>query len=184
MSSNRKKRIKGLRTFTNANPLFNPLVPFGADGDLIDIFSGLDLEEQLIIGGNKTISFTDVDQHLTVKEKFFNFENQCIYTKISELITEPIYQLIQATTEQGQEGQLGYIENQEDTFIGDFYGKTELDIKISLYKGDVDEEDSKLLHIKRITVHGDEIEERIEQIENEENEGEGNIPEEPEEEEP
>jgi len=50
-------RIKGLRKKTGTSSYGN-LVPFGTDGILVDMLSGLDNEEELKLGGNHNVSIT------------------------------------------------------------------------------------------------------------------------------
>lgn len=51
-------RIKGLKQKTGSNSYTN-LIPFGTDGALIDMKSGLNLEEELLIGGQHYTSITE-----------------------------------------------------------------------------------------------------------------------------
>lgn len=176
MSSINKRRIKGLRKYSqsdNSTP-FSSLIPFGTDGDLVDIFSNLDLEEQLLLGGQKTISFEEDNEQLIVKEKLYNKAGMCCYSKKTNLTSAPSYQLIQVE-EDPQESQLGYQEEQElqEVFIGDFLGRLQLEIKVQLYKGDFDDpQNSKLLHTKNITFDSinQTFEERIQDFNQEEEE--------------
>ena len=151
MSSVNKKRIKGLRRYTqNSETSFSSMIPFGVDGDLVDSFSGLDLEEELLIGGQKIISFEENQDQLIVKQKYYNQVGECCYSKVSTITSAPTYQLIHAEGENGEEGQLGNTVN-EEYFIGDFLGNLQLQIIISLYKGDIDDsQNSTLLHTKNI----------------------------------
>lgn len=161
MSSINKKRIKGLRRYTqNSETPFSNMIPFGTDGDLVDIFSGLDLEEELLLGGRKTISFQEPQDALIITEKYFDRENNCCYSKVSNLTSANTYQVIQAT-EGEEEGVLGDVQEDQSTLIGDFLGRLELEITVYLYKGDVDEDDSTLLHIKNIKLNNGVFEETI-----------------------
>lgn len=52
-------RIKGLRKKTlNPSVPFDDLIPFGTDGQFVDLFDGLNLNEELLIGGAHSISVT------------------------------------------------------------------------------------------------------------------------------
>lgn len=64
------KRIKQIRqkTFNNG---FLP-IPFGADGNFIDMFSGLDLEEELKIGGNHYVQIESGEFDTTIVEYYSN----------------------------------------------------------------------------------------------------------------
>lgn len=65
-------RIKGIRQKTGQNT-YAPLVPFGTDAILVDFLSGLDLEQQLKIGGNHTTSIIENNENqTTVTEKYYN----------------------------------------------------------------------------------------------------------------
>lgn len=50
-------RIKGLRKKTGTSSYGN-LVPFGTDGILVDMLSGLNNEEELKLGGNHSVTVT------------------------------------------------------------------------------------------------------------------------------
>lgn len=172
MSSVDKKRIKGLRRYSqgdNETP-FSNMIPFGVDGDLVDSFSGLDFEEELLFGGQKIISFQEDQNQLIITQKYYNQLGECCYSKVSSLTSAPTYQLIEAEeineSGESEEGQLGYIENEEDNFIGDFLGRLQLQITVSLYKGDIDEdENSELLHVKNIDFKNIQISEnKVEEV--------------------
>ena len=51
-------RMKGLREKTGS-AIYANLIPFGTDGKLVDMLSGLDLEEELMVGGNHYVSIQE-----------------------------------------------------------------------------------------------------------------------------
>ena len=57
MSNNKLERIKGLRV--KGSNSYPDLVPFGPSGQLIDRFSGLDLEEELRLSGNRYVEIKE-----------------------------------------------------------------------------------------------------------------------------
>ena len=84
MSNKSKERIKGLRSvaqcFTidgSVKNIMDPMYPFGTDGDLVDMLSQLDLEEELKLGGSHWTQIEDnvdedhnIDQTI-IKEWYF-----------------------------------------------------------------------------------------------------------------
>lgn len=173
MSSINQKRIKGLRRYSQNDSSFSAMIPFGTDGDLIDTFSGLDLEEELLIGGKKTISFDENQDELIIIEKYYDKENECRYSKITNLTSASTYQIINADDEEGENSALGYTEEDpyQTVLIGDFLGKLQLEIKVQLYKGDIDE-DGVLLHTKNISLNEGVFEETLDVTEDQDNEEE------------
>lgn len=65
----KKDRMKGIREKTSS-AMYAPLIPFGTDGKLVDMLSGLDLEEDLIIGGDHHTVITQSDESTTISEIF------------------------------------------------------------------------------------------------------------------
>lgn len=57
-------RIKGLRQ-KQSDSSYNSLIPFGTDGVLVDMLSGLDNEQELKLGGNHTSVITEVNATTT-----------------------------------------------------------------------------------------------------------------------
>ena len=74
-------KIKGLRQKTGSNT-YNPLVPFGTDGNLVDMISTLDLEQELKLGGGH-VSSIDENGNNTVITETFTGDYTCV-TTISE----------------------------------------------------------------------------------------------------
>ena len=62
-------KIKGLRQKTGANT-YSALVPFGTDGNLVDMFSDLTLEEELKLGGNHISSIDESGSSVVITETF------------------------------------------------------------------------------------------------------------------
>ena len=72
MSSNQKERIKGLHVKTGPQS-YSSLMPFGSDGQLIDMISSLDLEQELKLGGNHYVELEEDDDNdvLVIKEWYY-----------------------------------------------------------------------------------------------------------------
>ena len=65
------KSIKEVRQ-KNQNGNYNASIPIGTDGSLVDMFSGLSLEEELKIGENHTTTVTDIDDGSTLISQTFD----------------------------------------------------------------------------------------------------------------
>lgn len=73
-------RIKGIRQKTNGG-VYSQLVPFGTDAILVDFLSGLDLQEELKIGGKHSTTITEEsDSQTSIIEKYYNDANPAIVT--------------------------------------------------------------------------------------------------------
>ena len=59
------ERVKGYRK-KRADDSYAPLVPFGSDGILIDMLSGLHLEYELVIGGKRNSTITENSTNILV----------------------------------------------------------------------------------------------------------------------
>ena len=71
MSSNKLERIKGLRV--KGSNSYLDLVPFGTSGQLIDMFSGLDLEEELRLSGNRYVEIKEQpNEALIIEEPYYS----------------------------------------------------------------------------------------------------------------
>ena len=87
-------RIKGIRQKTGADS-YSALVPFGADAEFIDFLSGLDLEQQLKIGGNHVTKITEnSDTQTTIVEKYYNEngssnDSDIEYTIVTIIVQNP-----------------------------------------------------------------------------------------------
>lgn len=71
MSYIEQPRIKQIRQ-KDSNGNYLTSVPLGADGFLVDMFSGLDLEEELKLGGNHYTEITEDDDVTIIKEWYFS----------------------------------------------------------------------------------------------------------------
>ena len=159
MSSQNKERIKGLHIKDSPNSYSN-LKPFGSDGQLIDMLSSLDLEEELKLGGNHYVELEEDDNNdvLVIKEWYYTQpkENKtraamsqfCTYSVVTSFTENTATTAIDVgqgnvLVDEQQNGNLIVIEN----------GETQSEIDISLYKGDLEENNSILLHTKRIIIN-------------------------------
>lgn len=159
MSSNKKERIKGLHVKISSDS-YSPLKPFGSDGQLIDMLSSLDLEEELKLGGNHYVELEEDDDNdvLVIKEWYYTQpkENKtraemsqfCTYS-VATSFTENTA----ATAIDVGQGNVLVDEQQNGNLIVIENGETQSEIDISLYKGDLEENNSILLHTKRIIIN-------------------------------
>ena len=128
MSSISLGRIKQIRPKENGQFLNN--IPIGTDGLLVDMLSGLDLEEQLRLGNDHYVEIQEVDEDTTnIKEWYFTEKkgNRTI-AQMSSLITYSTQIII-----------------------------TDSNITITLYKGDLPaQKETKIpLHTKNIAITED-----------------------------
>lgn len=79
-------RIKGLRQ-KQANGTFASLVPFGTDGNLVDMSSGLNNEEELKLGGNHEVSIVTNNDVTTVTELYYDDNNNIVLYTVESIIT-------------------------------------------------------------------------------------------------
>ena len=81
-------RIKGVRK-KQSDGSFATLVPFSTDGQLVDMISGLDLEQELKIGGLHNTIIRQVDNKTTsITEQYFNQDKSAIEYTLGTVITE------------------------------------------------------------------------------------------------
>ena len=75
------ERVKGFRK-KGTNDTYDALVPFGSDGILIDMLSGLHLEHELVLGGkrNTTITESTVNENIVVTNQYYNQSGTVQYT--------------------------------------------------------------------------------------------------------
>lgn len=78
-----KKRVKGYRK--KAETGYEAFIPFGSDGEFIDILSGLNLEEEMRLGGRRNVSFSENDNTITVTETYYNADGTQIYRVVTTL---------------------------------------------------------------------------------------------------
>lgn len=99
MSSIHTQRIKGLHTKLGDQE-YSTLIPFGSDGELIDMISTLDLEEELKIGGNHYFEISEEQENdiiivkqwylIEPKENENDLSNLCAYTVITAFYEIPV----------------------------------------------------------------------------------------------
>ena len=70
MSSRNLPRIKQIRPRNEGQ--FNISYPLGTDGQLVDMLSGLDLEEEFLIGPNHYVSINEEENITTIREWYFS----------------------------------------------------------------------------------------------------------------
>lgn len=86
MSSISIKRIKQVSKKTSSG--FTNPIPFGTDGLLVDMLSGLDLEEELKLGNNHSATIIQYQNNTTeIEEKYKNNEGSIEFSVLT-LITE------------------------------------------------------------------------------------------------
>ena len=81
-------RIKGLRQ-KRSDSSYNSLVPFGTDGILVDMLSGLDNEQEFKLGGNHDSVITEVnDTTTTIVETYKALNNSTVTYVVETTIVE------------------------------------------------------------------------------------------------
>ena len=82
-------RIKGLRQ-KSANGSFDSLVPFGTDGILVDMLSGLDSEQELKLGGNHITAISENinNSTTTITETYKALDNSTVTYIVETTIDE------------------------------------------------------------------------------------------------
>ena len=73
------ERVKGYRK-KRADDSYAPLVPFGSDGILIDMLSGLHLEYELVIGGKRNSTITENSTNIIFTNQYYNNAGNIQYT--------------------------------------------------------------------------------------------------------
>ena len=83
-------RIKGLRK-KQSNGAFGEFKPFGTDGTLVDMLSGLDNEQELKLGGNHSASIVEsvvnTENVTTITERYLDKTNTTIQYSVVTNIT-------------------------------------------------------------------------------------------------
>lgn len=159
MSYKGTKRIKQVRQKQNNS--FSTGIPLGTDGKLVDMFSGLDLEEELRLGGKSNISITETEQQVQIIERHYNKDDNSntptftIRTAINNLV---FYALIDSHSSDPN-----YIIDNSNNNIGLYQEITDTPIiHIELYKGDyVSGGNNELLHTKQVTINTESMTETI-----------------------
>ena len=187
-SRNTIERIKEVRQFYRADsiPPFSDPIPLGTDADLVDVYSGLDLEQELLLGGNKTTSLTfkqgtDGSKITLIIQKFYEkeFLQTAIYTKKTYIKETPIIDLIEGQNQNDVIGDNNTEEESTNFVIGNFRGTNNIIVYIYLYDGDLKEKeegaeeeegekDCTLIHKKRIIVKSNQIIETLDQFDQKE----------------
>lgn len=146
MSSNKLERIKGLRAKKGPNN-YDKFFPFGSSGQLIDMYSKLDLEEELRLGGNRYIEIKEQEKQVTIKEwyylepkgnrtkEYMRLHSLCGYSVKTTFQDYPVSTAIDVGN---QDPQL-LIEDEDQNFIVLKEDKLQTTIEIQLYKGDMEE---------------------------------------------
>ena len=81
-------RIKGLRQ-KQSDSSYNSLIPFGTDGVLVDMLSGLDNEQEIKLGGNHTSVITEVNATTTsIVETYKALDNTTVTYIVETTIVE------------------------------------------------------------------------------------------------
>ena len=81
-------RIKGLRQ-KQSDSSYNSLIPFGTDGVLVDMLSGLDNEQEIKLGGNHTSIITEVNATTTsIVETYKALDNTTVTYVVETTIVE------------------------------------------------------------------------------------------------
>ncbi len=157
-----KVRIKQLRTKTQSSTYTAP-IPFGTDGSLVDMFSGLDLEEQIRLGSQfkttmeqgATMSFGQGLTGMKITEYFENKNpnSDFSYYRVVSEICDQVEQFIIVTVENDNAEyflsqlyntdpntqQVNYILNEQD--LNDYQAT----IKVTLSKRTQSVDDNKPL---------------------------------------
>ena len=155
MSSQNKERIKGLHIKDSPNSYSN-LIPFGSEGELIDMLSTLDLEQELKIGGNHYIEIKEENDETIVKEWYYTepknqrskiqMSNFCTFSVSTTFTERPALTAIEVgennqVLSETEDGNIIVIEDDNKQSI----------IEMSLYKGDL-ETNGTLIHTKTIII--------------------------------
>ena len=115
-----QNRIKGLREKLS-NKTYGSFTPFGTDGFLVDMMSGLQLEEELKVGGDHETEISkDANDNTIVKEKYttngvqkYSTETIISKDKETDIVT------IDIKLFEGLEGQETLIKEKEISIIHD-----------------------------------------------------------------
>lgn len=156
-------RIKQIRQKSPLGGFTDPF-PLGTDGYLVDMISGLDLEQQIKLGGNHYVNiYTDQDDNTYIKQWYLTKpKSEIPDNEFSANVKYSVLISMIAT----QESFLSFSQNESDgSFItkdtdGDFLVVKERTssserekIEMKLYKNDVDDTENRvLLHNKIIYI--------------------------------
>ena len=81
------KTIKGSRQ-KNTTGGYADYIPFGADGEYVDMLSGLNLERELKLGGDHLTSITEQNGITVITQKYADSESTGKYYKVITTISE------------------------------------------------------------------------------------------------
>lgn len=157
MSSQNQLRIKQIRKKSGSS--FSTGIPIGTDGILVDMISGLDLEEEIKLGGNHYVDIFQTDTSTQIKEWYFTQArgsrtlaemSQYVNFSASVSIISAIDTPLGETTEDGS--LITDQETQNFIVVREAIATNEQRIVMSLYKGDLDN-NGTLIHQKIIYIH-------------------------------
>ena len=157
MSSQNQLRIKQIRKKSGSS--FSTGIPIGTDGILVDMISGLDLEEEIKLGGNHYVDIFQTDTSTQIKEWYFTQArgsrtlaemSQYVNFSASVSIISAIDTPLGETTEDGS--LITDQETQDFIVVREAIAANEQRIVMSLYKGDLDN-NGTLIHQKTIYIH-------------------------------
>lgn len=83
------KTIKGSRQ-KNTTGGYADYIPFGADGEYVDMLSGLNLERELKLGGDHLTSITEQNGVTVITQKYADSESTGKYYKVITTISEGV----------------------------------------------------------------------------------------------
>lgn len=77
-------RVKGYHPKLD-NGDYGPFMPFGSDGILIDMLSGLNLEYEMILGGKRRTEITESSNSIQITTIFYNMNSEQTYKIIIQI---------------------------------------------------------------------------------------------------
>ena len=163
------KGIKRRNSQTGVNEDgFDPFVPFGTDGTYVDMDSQLNLEEQLLIGGNSEISIIENSSNdsITIIEKYKHREKNgetisfvYDYSTVTE-INGAVERLLAVDDNTANKRQIKVQESNDSPLLIATYDTDgdSAQIKISLYKGQYTGAEGQFpIHQKLITIELNDV---------------------------
>lgn len=162
MSSVNLKRIKQIRPKTNGG--FDTVYPLGVDGLLTDMVSGLDLQQELTIGGNHYVEINQTNTAVEIKQWYFSqamgnntldymkTHNKVTYSVFVNITTAIDYYLIdERNNSEDEDSIITYTINPQDGIVDRVAVSSNQErIQITLYNGLMDS--ANILHQKVITI--------------------------------
>ncbi len=157
MSDKNLGRIKQIRQRTSSG--YTADIPIGAQGYLIDMLSGLDLEQELKLGNDHYVTIEEDDDITEIKEWYFSEKlndtldymiqnNKVTYSLLISIRTDTVNDFIIANELNGDNSFL--LEDPSDP-NSDFLISSKIEvIEITLYKGDMSA--NQVLHHKLISI--------------------------------